>query len=492
MSFFEVKDLCKTFPGVNALDHVDFSMEKGEVHALCGANGAGKSTLIKIISGVYAPDSGEMFMEGKPVSFHNPSMAFSAGVGTIFQDFEQAQNLTVAENIALGKLPKRGGMVDWKAATENARKILAQLHIDIDPEAMVGDLGVGERQMIEIARVISQNVRLLIMDEPTSSLSSEDVETLFNLIQTLTQRGISILYVSHRMEEIFRISHRITVFRDGRKQTSCPTRDINLKEVVQAMIGDQNHQIQHEQSHRQAETLLSVKNLKSSLMAKPVSFKVQKQEILGLAGLMGSGRTELLCTLFGLGADLEGEAILDGKPYAPKVPHDAMNSGIAMVAEDRHNAGVFPNLSIMENIVISCLPTVHVYGSISRSKERQIARKSIADFHVKTVDEDVLVSTLSGGNQQKVVFSKWLATKKKLLLLDEPTRGIDVGAKAEIYALTNELVAQGLTVILVSSELKELLDVCDRILVLNNGAFVEEIERQNFDYNHITETMMNV
>lgn len=492
MSFFEVKDVCKTFPGVKALDHVDFSMEKGEVHALCGANGAGKSTLIKIISGVYAPDSGEMFLDGEPVAFRNPSMAFAAGVGTIFQDFEQAQNLTVAENIALGKLPKHGGMVDWKAVRENASKILAQLHIDIDPDAMVGDLGVGEQQMIEIARVISQNVRLLIMDEPTSSLSSEDVETLFHLIRTLTERGICILYVSHRMEEIFRISDRITVFRDGKKQLSRSAQEMTLKDVVQAMIGDQNHQVKHEESHKQEEVLLSVKNLKSSLMAKPVSFEVHKQEILGLAGLMGAGRTELLCTLFGLGTDMEGEVLLDGKPYLPKRSRDAMNNGVAMVPEDRHNAGVFSNLSIMENIVISCLATVHAYGSINKIKERALARKSIRDFNVKAVDENVLVSTLSGGNQQKVVFAKWLATGKKLLLLDEPTRGIDVGAKAEIYSLTSELVSQGLTVILVSSELKELLDICDRILVLNNGEFVEEIERQNFDYNHITETMMNV
>lgn len=426
------------------------------------------------------------------MTFRNPSMAFSAGVGTIFQDFEQAQNLTVAENISLGNLPKRGGMVDWKAVKERAQTILTRLHIDIDPDAMIGDLGVGKQQMIEIARVISQNVRLLIMDEPTSSLSSEDVETLFGLIRTLTEQGICILYVSHRMEEIFRIADRITVIRDGKLQMSCRAKDTSLKDVVHAMISNQAHQVAYEQTHMRQDVLLKATNMSSDLMTKPVSFEVHKQEILGIAGLMGTGRTEILSTLFGLGGNIQGELELDGQPFEPKVPDDAMKRGIAMVPEDRHNAGVFSNLTIMENIVLPCLKTVHGAGYISPAKERLLARKSIKDFNIKTVNEDILVSTLSGGNQQKVVFSKWLANEKKLLLLDEPTRGIDVGAKAEIYNLTSELVRQGLTVILVSSELKELLDICDRILILNKGEFVEEVTRDRFDYNYITETMMNV
>lgn len=492
MRVFEAKDICKTFPGVKALDHVDFYLESGEVHALCGANGAGKSTIIKIIAGIQSADSGKMYLEGKEVSFRSPNAAYEAGIGTIFQDFEQAQNLTVAENISLGKLKEKGkATINWKEVRSRAINILNDLQINIDPDEIVENLGVGERQMIEIARVMSHNVKILIMDEPTSSLSSEDVETLFKLIRRLTAQGVSIVYVSHRMEEVFAIADRVTVFRDGKLRMTALSREVSASEIISAMIGDKTHKVEYRRGYECKETILEAKEIKSDLIKTPLSFDLKKKEILGIAGVMGSGRTELMLSLFGLGGPVSGSIYIDGEKYTPSTPSAAMKAGLAMVPEDRHNAGVFPNLSVKHNVVLTCLQEIKKHGYINYKSESDLVDGCIDKFHVKTPGADTLVSTLSGGNQQKVVFAKWLSTEKKVLLLDEPTRGIDVGAKAEIYSLTSELVDNGLSVILVSSELKELLDICDRILIMRNGEFIEEVSRKDFDYTIITQKMMS-
>lgn len=491
MKLFEAKDICKSFPGVKALDHVDFFLEPGEIHALCGANGAGKSTIIKIISGIQPPDSGKMYLEGKAVYFSNPNAAYAAGIGTIFQDFEQAQNLTVAENISLGRLRDTGKVaIDWKNVRQRAVEILRDLQIYIDPDEVVENLGVGERQMIEIARVMSHRVKILIMDEPTSSLSSEDVDNLFRLIRRLTQQGVSIVYVSHRMEEVFSIADRITVFRDGKLQVTALSKDISPEGVISAMIGEKAHKVEYRRGYELTEKILEVKNLMSDLVKKPLSFHLNKREILGIAGVMGAGRTELMLSLFGLGGPVSGEIRIDNTPYVPASPAVAMKNGLAMVPEDRHNAGVFPNLSVKHNIVLTCLKEIKKYGYIHIGRQDKLAEDCVQRFHIKTPSKETFVSTLSGGNQQKVVFAKWLSTEKKILMLDEPTRGIDVGAKAEIYSLTGELVDKGLSVVLVSSELKELLDICDRILIMRNGEFIEEVFRKDFDYTDITQKMM--
>ncbi|TAH68484.1 MAG: sugar ABC transporter ATP-binding protein [Anaerolineaceae bacterium] len=486
--YFEARGICKSFPGVVALDNVDLQIEKGEIHALIGANGAGKSTIIKIISGVQSADSGTMLLEGKEVYFRNPNQAFEAGIGTVFQDFELAHNLTVAENIFLGKL--NSNHINWKEVKSRAVDIMDKLQIKIDPEEIVGNLSVGEQQMIEIARVMYHDVKILIMDEPTSSLSNEDVKRLFELMRRLVNQGVSIIYVSHRMEEIYEISDRITVLRDGKLNSVFKTKETSAPEVIKAMVGNVSYEVEHKNKNISDDVILKVEDLKSNLVKKPVSFELKHQEILGIAGLIGSGRTEILTSLYGLADNLEGNIEFDGSTYKPRTPKEALDSGMAMIPEDRHNSGTFPNLSVKNNISIACIDEIKKHGFISGKKEKAVAVKAIKKFGVKTPNPDTLISNLSGGNQQKVIFAKWLTTEKKILLLDEPTRGIDVRAKAEIYDITSELAKEGLSVILVSSELKELMDICDRILVLKNGEFISEVNREDFDYNTITEMMM--
>ena len=491
MSLFEARNICKTFPGVIALDHVDFSVEAGEIHALCGANGAGKSTLIKIISGVQPADSGEMLLDGNVLHFTNPHQAFQAGIGTIFQDFELAQNLTVAENISLGNLTNSGAFIHWNEVRAKACEILQELKINLQPDTMVSQLSIGEQQMVEIARVMSNHVKLLIMDEPTSSLSNEDVENLFALVRHLAKQGISIIYVSHRMEEIFELCDRITVFKDGHTQASFQTADVRPKDIIEAMVGHTDYEIATKKCKQTTEEVLCLNHFQSNLMKHPLSFSLKRQEVLGIAGLMGSGRTELLLSLFGLADWTSGSVQLAGSSYVPKNPKHAITQGIVMVPEDRRGSGFFPNLSVRSNIVQASYSAVKSGLLLSTYKERQLVDNCIRDFRIKTASPSTIISTLSGGNQQKVIFAKWLATNQKVLFLDEPTRGIDVAAKAEIYALTSEMVEKGLSVILVSSELKELLDICDRILILGGGEIIDEYDREHFDYDTINSRLLD-
>jgi ribose transport system ATP-binding protein len=490
MELLEINGIHKAFPGVCALKNVNFTLKAGEVHALVGENGAGKSTLIKIISGVYRGDSGSITINSKPVDFSSPGMASASGIGTIFQDFELANNLSVAENIFLGRLPYKSGMVDWTTMFANAQQILDRLQIATNPYTKAGNLGIGEQQIIEIARVISRDVKVLIMDEPTSALSNEEVEHLFSIIKNVTNQGVGVIYISHRLEEVFRISDRISVLRDGQLVGTYMTKEVEPARIISLMLGNRKHGVEYKEGRTRRNHILEVNGLNGPLLKHPVNFQLYQGEILGLAGLMGSGRTEILKSLFGLGGEVSGEIKVEGCRCQIKDPQSAMDIGIALVPEDRRREGIFPNLNIRENTVITSLESVKQAGIISFKREKQMVGENIERFHVKTPSQETLISNLSGGNQQKVVFAKWLATKPKIILLDEPTRGIDVGSKAEIYDLVNLLVEEGLSVILVSSELKELLDICDRILVIRGGEIINEISRNQFDYNSITAMMM--
>jgi ABC-type sugar transport system ATPase subunit len=490
MELMEICDLDKSFPGVHALKKINFDLKAGEVHALVGENGAGKSTLIKIISGVYRGDSGSISINGELVDFSNPGMASASGIGTIYQDFELANNLSVAENISLGMLPNKRKIIDWKAITDNARQVLNRLQIPIDPNIEANLLGIGEQQIIEIARVISHDVKVLIMDEPTSALSNDEVEHLFSVIKKVTSQGVGVIYISHRLEEVFRISDRISVLRDGQTVGTFETKEADPAKIISLMLGSRNHIVEYKGGRKKQDVILEVNKLEGPLLKHPIDFQLHRGEIVGFAGLMGSGRTEILKSLFGLGGQIMGEIKVEGYQCKITCPQNAMDVGIALVPEDRRREGIFPNLSVMENMVISNLKSIKQAGIISTVKEKQLASENIKRFNVKTPASETLISTLSGGNQQKVIFAKWLATNPKIILLDEPTRGIDVGSKAEIYAITNLLVEDGLGVVLVSSELKELMDICDRILVIRGGQITSEVYRNEFDYNSITAMMM--
>ncbi|MBC7084251.1 MAG: sugar ABC transporter ATP-binding protein [Firmicutes bacterium] len=490
MELLEVRQVSKAFPGVYALKKVDFVLKAGEVHALVGENGAGKSTLIKILSGVHRADTGAVFLEGKPIEFNNPSAARALGIGTIFQDFELANNLTVAENISLGRLPRRRGAVDWNAVRARAKEVLGALQVPLDPMAMAGGLGVGEQQIVEIARVMSQEVKVLIMDEPTSSLTSEEVDRLFEIMRKLTDREVGIIYISHRLEEVFRVSDRISVLRDGQMIGTYVTREVEPAAIISAMLGGRKHAAQHKERQISGDVVLNVENLSGPLLREPISFQLHRGEILGLAGLLGSGRSEILGTLFGMGGPTTGTVQVEGTDVNLSSPQQAVAAGMALVPEDRHREGIFPNLSVRENMVIPNLIRLTRGGLISPSREKRFVHENIAAFSVKTAGPETPITNLSGGNQQKVVFAKWCGTRPRILLLDEPTRGVDVGAKAELYAIVNRLVEKGLSVILASSELKELLDVCDRILVVRNGQIITEVPRDHFDYTNITAMMM--
>jgi ABC-type sugar transport system ATPase subunit len=483
MELLQMRNIRKTFPGVQALKGVSFDLRAGEVHALVGANGAGKSTLMKILSGVYAPSSGEILFNGAKVELADPTSARSAGIATIFQDFELANNLTVAENISLGNLPRRHGRIDWDRTYGRAEEVLERLEVPISPDTIAGQLGVGEQQIIEIARALFQDVHILVMDEPTSSLTTEEVERLFDIIRAITAQGVGVIYISHRLEEIFTIADRISVLRDGELVATYPVdSELDTSVVIEAMLGDNISAIQYQQRDVGNRALLEARELRSKALRHPISFGLKSGEILGVAGLLGSGRSEILKTLFGLCPITGGTLLVDGQEVTIESPQQAMNAGLALVPEDRHREGIFPNLSVKHNIVLAILDRLLKGKLIDPVGEDEVVAKSISQFDIKTPMPETLVSSLSGGNQQKVVLARWCSRRPRVLLLDEPTRGVDVGAKAEIYSIVNGLAEEGLGVMLVSSEVKELLDVCDRILVVCQGQITEEVERKDFDY----------
>jgi rhamnose transport system ATP-binding protein len=492
-SLLRLRGISKTFPGVRALDNISFDVFPGEVHALLGENGAGKSTLIKIIAGVYEPDAGELLMDGKPVALFDPGHAQSLGIAAIYQELSLYPELTVAENIFMGHAPRnRFGMVDWSAMNQQARDILASLEIEgLDVTRKVGGLTVGNRQRVEIAKALSQKARLLIMDEPTAALTEADVQTLFNTVRLLRGRGVGIIYISHRLQEVFILADRVTVLRDGHYVGTKPVAETSEDDLISMMVGRTIDDLYPKLPAQIGAPVLEVRNLWHRPLTKGVSMTVRTGEIVGLAGLVGSGRSELAQVIFGMTPAESGEILIDGKPVQIKNPGQAMNLGIAYVPEDRGTQGLIRQMRIRENVSLAVLRSLVQGTFVDRQAEKSLAQRMISQLSIRAYSTEQIVNKLSGGNQQKVVVSKWLASKPRMLIMDEPTRGIDVGAKAEIHRLISELAQQGLAILMISSELPEILGMSDRILVMRGGKIVAEHSRAEANQEIIAGAMMS-
>ncbi len=488
----ELDRIEKSFPGVHALKGVSFDVRAAEVHALLGENGAGKSSLIKVISGVYRPDSGTMKLDGKEVHYATPMEAQKAGIATIYQELLLFPELTVAENIFMGHAPKnRFGGIDWTQAKEQARALLASLDIlDLDVTRVVGTLSVGNRQRVEIAKALSHNARILIMDEPTAALTERDVERLFAIVRLLRQRGVGIVYISHRMEEIFILADRVTVLRDGERIETTAIADTNHDELVHHMVGRRLDAMFPKLPAKIGEPVLETKKLNCRPHTHDIDMVLRAGEIVGLAGLVGSGRSELAQVLFGITPAQSGEIRVDGKAVTITSPMEAKALGIAYVPEDRGTQGLVRPMRIRENVSMAVLKNVARGWFLDRGSEDRLAQASMKRFDIRASGIEQVVNKLSGGNQQKVVLSKWLAAGPKVLILDEPTRGIDVGAKAEIHRLMSELAQQGMAVLLISSELPEIMGMSDRILVMREGRIAAQFPRAQATQESIASAMM--
>jgi ribose transport system ATP-binding protein len=479
----ELHEGTKEFLGTRALDEVSFALRAGEVHALVGENGAGKSTLIKVLTGVYRPDSGELRRHGRPVSFARPVQAQQAGISTIYQEVNLVPLRSVAGNVFLGREPRRFGLIDWRATNAEAERLLTGLGIHLDVRRPVGTLGVGTQQMVALARAMSTEADVVIMDEPTSSLEPREVETLFSVIGRLHAEGVAILYVSHRLDELYRICDRVTVLRDGRLVHTGPLADLPRIELVSMMLGRSVGEIREHGATEfssgdhtaAAEPVLRAEHLTGAPRLNDVSVDVRPGEIVGLAGLLGSGRSETARAIVGAFPLDGGTVLLGGKPVPRGDVAAAVRAGISMLAEDRKADGIVPHLSVRENIVLAALPRLSRFGVVSRARQDRVVERFMQRLRIKASSPDQPVGELSGGNQQKVLLARWLATEPTVLLLDEPTRGIDVGAKAEVQSLVDELAEEGLAVLLISSDMEELVDGADRVVVLRDGGVVGEL-----------------
>lgn len=467
----EMIDICKNFPGVKALDKANLKVRAGTVHALMGENGAGKSTLMKCLFGVYIEDEGEIFIEGKKINFSNPKQAMENGVAMVHQELNQVLQRDVMENIWLGRFPRKMGVVDSKILFNETKRVLDELEIDINPRIKMGKLSVSQRQMVEIAKAVSYNAKILVLDEPTSSLTEEEVTHLFRIINKLRDRGCGIIYISHKMEEILQISDDVTIMRDGKWIDTIEAKNLTTDKIIKLMVGRDLGDRFPPKDNKPEEVILEVKNLTGMYQPSIVdaSFELRKGEILGVAGLVGSKRTELLETIFGIAKHSSGEVILHGKKVDNSNSRKAIKNGFALLTEERRATGIFGQLSINFNSIIANLDGYSSKGVLNSKKMEEDTKWVIESMRVKTPSSKTAIKTLSGGNQQKVIIGRWLLTKPEILLLDEPTRGIDVGAKYEIYQLIIDLAKKGKGVIVVSSEMPELLGICDRILVMSNG-----------------------
>ncbi|MDD7051034.1 MAG: ATP-binding cassette domain-containing protein [Lachnospiraceae bacterium] len=477
----QMTDICKEFPGVKALDHVSLTVKRGTVHALMGENGAGKSTLMKCLFGMYSKDEGRIFLEGKEVNFKNSKEALENGVAMVHQELNQALKRNVMDNIWLGRYPKIGGvMVDEKKMYDDTMKVFNDLGIDVDPKRIMSTMPVSQRQMAEIAKAVSFNSKIIVFDEPTSSLTEEEVEHLFKIINMLRDRGCGIIYISHKMAEILRISDEVTVMRDGTWVATEPASELTTEKIIKLMVGRELGNQFPPKTNKPGKVALEVSGLTAQYsLLKDVSFNVHEGEIVGLAGLDGSGRTECLETLFGIATKKAGTIKLDGREVRNRNARESIKNGFALLTEERRATGIFGILSIRENTVISSLKK-HLRGFyLSDKSMKEDTQWSIDAMRTKTPTQETKIRSLSGGNQQKVILGRWLLTEPEVLLLDEPTRGIDVGAKYEIYQLIIDLANKGKVVIMVSSEMPELLGVCDRILVMSGGRLAGEVDARN-------------
>ncbi|SJZ32755.1 sugar ABC transporter ATP-binding protein [Selenihalanaerobacter shriftii] len=477
----EMEGITKTFPGVKALDNVDLRLYKGEVHALLGENGAGKSTLMKVLNGIYENDSGTIYLKGNEVKFDNPKEAQKAGLAIIHQELELVPYLTIAENIFLGREPVKGLFVDTKCLIQNTKEIIDRLGVDINPKSKIKNLNIGNQQMVEIAKALSQDANILVMDEPTSSLTPKEIDILFDLIDRLRAEGIAIVYISHRMEEIFEICDRVTVLRDGVNAGEVKIDETDEDELIKMMVGRKIEDRFPEIKENRSDKILEVKDLTVPGKVDNVSFELYKGEVIGVAGLMGAGRTELAKSLYGLFNIQKGDIYLRGEKVEIRSPKEAIESGIYYLSEDRKGEGLVLSLSVQENTSLSVLNDLLEIGFINKKKEKQMANNYIQDLRIKTPHAKQQVRNLSGGNQQKVAIAKLLTTEPEIVILDEPTRGIDVGAKKEIYELISRLIQQGVAVILISSELPEILNLSHRILVMHEHRLTGEIAAKEAD-----------
>lgn len=481
----EMTGITKRFPGVLALDDVSFRVTKGQVHALLGENGAGKSTLLKILAGAQEPDRGTIKLDGRPVRLAMPQDAQRQGIATIYQEFNLIPSLSVAENIFVGREPLRMGLVDWRAMAEEARAIIAEVGLSLEPMTLVSDLSVAEQQMVEIAKALAVESSLIIMDEPTSALSDTEVSRLFDLIRALKAKGISIIFVTHRLEEVMQICGAVTVLRDGRLVGSAPISEVTVDGLVAMMVGrDLERLFEHRAAHRTGDTVLRVEGLLTgrdpanphATRLSDVSLTVRRGEILGLAGLVGAGRTELARALFGADARTAGTIQIDGENLDARSPEDAIRAGIGLVPEDRKQQALFLALAVRANMSIAVLDRFAAWlGFVDQGAEAALVKRYRERLNVRMADPEQAIGNLSGGNQQKVVLARWLALEPKVLIVDEPTRGIDVAAKAEVHQLLFELADTGIAILAISSELPEILTLSDRIVTMREGRITGEV-----------------
>lgn len=487
MPLLEMRNIVKEFPGVKALDGVSFTLEAREFHALVGENGAGKSTLMKVLSGVYPAGTfgGEIFVDDETRQFRGIRDSEDAGIAIIFQELSLVKELTVGENIFLGREPSRFGMINWPELYHRASELLQSLNLPIGPRVKVGSLGIGQQQLVEIAKALSQNARILVLDEPTAALTESEVTVLFKILTTLRSRGVGMIYISHKLDEVFQMSDRITVLRDGKTVATYSAAETNKNKVIAAMVGREVGDVFPATSHEVGAVALRIKDLtvySNEIVGRKVvdnvSFTVKKGEVLGIAGLMGAGRTELLMAIFGAwqGKYLS-EVEVEGRTVTINSPADAIRAGIGFVTEDRKRYGLILEQSILDNMTLAGLGSISGKFFTNRIRENSAASEPMRSLGIKANSPMTMTNTLSGGNQQKVVLGKWLLTKPKVLFLDEPTRGIDVGAKQEIYAEINKLAKKGLAIVLVSSELPEVIGLSDRVIVLHDGRMTGEFTR---------------
>lgn len=486
----EMKGISKAFPGVQALDKVQLHVRPHSVHALMGENGAGKSTLMKCLFGIYIEDEGEIILNGEKVKFESPKQALEHGVAMVHQELNQVMKRSVAENMMLGRFPKKGLLVDHKEMYRFTQSAFDELGIKIDPRKKTEDLSVSERQMLEIAKAVSYDAKILILDEPTSSLTDQEVEVLFRIIRMLRERGMGIVYISHKMEEILQISDDITIFRDGKWVATESCSDMSTDKIINLMVGRELTNRFPPKDNKPEGVILEVKNLtgKYPPCIQDVSFELRKGEILGVAGLVGAGRTELLETMFGVATKSSGNMVLHGKEIDNSTPKHSIKNGFALLTEERRATGIFPMMNIASNATIANIENYKKMGFLDDRHIQKDTKWVIESMAVKTPSQKTLIRTLSGGNQQKVIIGRWLLTEPEILLLDEPTRGIDVGAKYEIYQLIIDLAKKGKGVIIVSSELPELLGICDRIMVMSNYKNAGVVENRDLDQ----ETIMHM
>ncbi len=478
-NILELRDISKLYPGVTALNKVSLSFRRGEVHALCGENGAGKSTLIKVISGAISPTAGEIVVEGKTYSAMTPALSREEGIAVVYQEFTLAPVMTAAENIFLGDFPKKGIAIDRKTMADKASKLFERMNIDLNPREYVKNLTTGYQQIVEIAKAISRDAKILIMDEPSAPLTSNEIDSMFQIVRTLREEGVTIIYISHRLDEIFGLADRVSVLRDGEYIGTKDIADTTKDDLIKMMVGRTLSQTFPPHGRVSDEVVLEARSV-SGNGVKNISFQLHKGEILGFGGLIGAGRTEFCEMLFGRYPIQSGELYLNGKRISPANPAQAVSLGITLVPEDRKRHGIIDKMSIQDNLTVSNLQRLRKGFIIDRKAQVGYAQKQVDALKIKTPGLHQLVKNLSGGNQQKVVLGRWLGIDPEILIFDEPTRGIDVGAKAEIYKIMVQLVESGKSIIMISSDMEELLGMSDRLLILAKGRFAGTLEREEF------------